>query len=141
MLHVRVYGHPAAQLLSNAIQVKWQANEHVWGKQEIHFRTRKSNLDLVAAPIEQNGEGDKQEFSQKNVGIVIGSQLEWGQIEKNGKVFWDYNASTRRRSNFQKFTCTLVQNWVSMFGLTIIRICCSRLRNSILNLVRMKVNI
>ena len=59
-------------------------------------------LGLVAAPIEQNGDGDKQEFSQKNVGIVIGSQLEWGQIEKNGKVFWDYNASTRRRSNFQE---------------------------------------
>lgn len=107
MLREEDYTHaglwaPNSSAFEQRYQIHWRANEHVWGKQEIHFRTRKSNSDLDAAPIEQNGEGDKQEFSQKNVGIVIGSQLEWGQIEKNGKVFWDYNASTRRRSNFQE---------------------------------------
>ena len=83
-------------------RINWRANEHIWGKQEIHFRTRKKTANLAFVPNDEDGEQEDYHSTQKNIGIVIGSQLEWGQIDQNGKVFWDYNASTRRRSNFQE---------------------------------------
>ena len=92
---------PSSSAMEQRYQVNWRVNEHIWGKQELHFRTRKSSTILAAEPLDQEG-GQEGYLSQKNVGIIIVSQLEWGQIDQNGKVFWDYNASTRRRSNFQE---------------------------------------
>lgn len=93
---------PSSTAIEQRYQVNWRANEHFWGKQEIHFRTRKSFTDLATDPINQEAGQEDYRSSQKNIGMVIGSQLEWGQIDQKGKVFWDYNASTRRRSNFQE---------------------------------------
>ena len=92
---------PNSSAIEQRYQVNWRANEHIWGKQEIHFRTRNSSTRPAAEPFEQDGVQEGY-LSQKNIGMVIGSQLEWGQIDQNGKVFWDYDASTRRRSNFQE---------------------------------------
>ena len=92
---------PNSSAIEQRYQVNWRANEHILGKQEIHFRTRNSSKGPDAEPFDQDG-GQEGYLSQKNIGMVIVSQLEWGQINQNGKVFWDYDASTRRRSNFQE---------------------------------------
>ena len=92
---------PNSSVIEQRYQVNWRVNEHIWGKQEIHFRSRNSSAVPAAEPFDQDG-GQEGYLSQKNNGIVIRSQLEWGQIDQNGKVFWDYDASTRRRSNFQE---------------------------------------
>ena len=83
-------------------QINWRANEYIRGKQEIHFRTRKKTANLAIVSKDEGVEREDYQSFQNNIGIVIGSQLEWGQIDQNGKVFWDYNASTRRRSNLQE---------------------------------------
>ena len=92
---------PNSSAIEQRYQVNWRANEHILGKQEIHFRTRNSSKGPDAEPFDQDG-GQEGYLSQKNIGMVIVSQLEWGQINQNGKVFWDYDASTRRRSNIQE---------------------------------------
>jgi len=92
---------PNSSAIEQRYQVNWRANEHIFGKQEIHFRTRNSSKGPDAEPFDQDG-GQEGYLSQKNIGMVIVSQLEWGQINQNGKVFWDYDASTRRRSNIQE---------------------------------------
>ena len=93
---------PNSSAMEQRYRVNWRANEHIWGKQEIHFRTRNNSTGRAAEPFDEDGGQETTLSSQKNIGMVIGSQLEWGQIDQNGKVFWDYDASTRRRSNFQE---------------------------------------
>ena len=47
--------------------INWHANEHIWGKQEIHFRTRKKTANLSIVSNDEDSEQEDYHSTHKKI--------------------------------------------------------------------------